>query len=269
MTTVTCITTCKGRLEHLRQSLPRLMALKGAEVIVVDYDCPQGTAAWVAEAHPRAQVVKVEDRPIFNLSKARNLGAAAATTPWLLFIDADALADPALLEQVTPLMAADVHLVPDPRPWWLWGNLFVPRERYLRVGGYDETFEGWGAEDQDFTDRLALSGCPARIFPGDLLSSLWHDHDLRTQFHATQDVSLNASINALYAQVKLDLMRQRIELTPEGLAGLYADVGRAARQAGRAAPIRLTVTFRDELTGLRRLVSRLSYEMPPLDEAAP
>ncbi len=38
------ITTCKGRLEHLKQTLPAMLAQKDSEVIVVDYSCPHGTA---------------------------------------------------------------------------------------------------------------------------------------------------------------------------------------------------------------------------------
>ena len=60
------VTTCKGRLEHLKQSLPRMAAQAGAEVIVVDYDCPDGAGAWVAENFPAVRVVRVADAPLFN-----------------------------------------------------------------------------------------------------------------------------------------------------------------------------------------------------------
>jgi hypothetical protein len=51
---VSLITTCKGRLAHLKETLPAFLAQgAGCEVIVVDYDCPEGAATWVNANHPR------------------------------------------------------------------------------------------------------------------------------------------------------------------------------------------------------------------------
>ncbi len=75
------ITTCKGRLAHLKESLPAMAAQPGAEVVVVDYDCPEATTAYVREHFPAVKVVKVEGRPHFNNWEARNIGATHATAP--------------------------------------------------------------------------------------------------------------------------------------------------------------------------------------------
>src|ERR1700674_5706017 len=85
------ITTCKGRLGDLKLSLPTFLAQDGAEVIVVDYDCPDGTSAYVARHHPEVRLVAISGRPKFNISHARNLGAAAAMGEFLVFLDADVL----------------------------------------------------------------------------------------------------------------------------------------------------------------------------------
>ncbi|KAB0682629.1 glycosyltransferase family 2 protein [Aureimonas leprariae] len=43
----------------------------------------------------------------------------------------------------------------------LWGLSFaLPRERYLRIGGMDERFAGYGAEETDFACRMADSDLP-------------------------------------------------------------------------------------------------------------
>ncbi|MBK6472014.1 MAG: glycosyltransferase family 2 protein [Betaproteobacteria bacterium] len=87
---VSLITTCKGRLAHLKETLPAFLAQgAGCEVIVVDYDCPEGAATWVNANHPQARVVQVRDAPIFNACKARSRGSAVATGRWLAFVDAD------------------------------------------------------------------------------------------------------------------------------------------------------------------------------------
>ena len=46
---ITFIVPCKGRLEQLKMSLPRLVAQQNSSVIVVNSDCPDGTATWVGD----------------------------------------------------------------------------------------------------------------------------------------------------------------------------------------------------------------------------
>ena len=67
MPLLSIVTTCKGRLHHLRRSLPRFLAQPNTEVIVVDYDCPDGTSDVVAREFPAARVVAVKDRPHFAM----------------------------------------------------------------------------------------------------------------------------------------------------------------------------------------------------------
>lgn len=94
------VTTCKGRLGDLRGSLPSWLAMEGAsyEIIVVYYDCPDGTADtverhradWLASSRATdLRTVRATNRPCFNLNDARNLGLAAARGTATLFIDAD------------------------------------------------------------------------------------------------------------------------------------------------------------------------------------
>ena len=37
------ITTCKGRLENLKHTLPKFLRQENTEVVVVDHDCPDHT----------------------------------------------------------------------------------------------------------------------------------------------------------------------------------------------------------------------------------
>ena len=68
------ITTCKNRLPHLKQTLPLMLRQPRAEVIVVDYGCEQGTAAWVQEHHPAAKLVQVNDDPVFCAAQSEKQG---------------------------------------------------------------------------------------------------------------------------------------------------------------------------------------------------
>src|SRR5579863_6579954 len=89
MPPVSAITTCKDRLANLKQTLPTLMAEPFAEVVLVDYDCPDHAGDWAAATFPDVKVVRVTDAPIFQVAAARNAGAAVASSPWLFFVDAD------------------------------------------------------------------------------------------------------------------------------------------------------------------------------------
>lgn len=49
----------------------------------------------------------------------------------------------------------------EPNAGELWGLSFaLPRERYFRIRGMDETFVGYGGEETDFAARLSASGLP-------------------------------------------------------------------------------------------------------------
>lgn len=256
---LSAITTCKGRLDHLKLTLPHLMALEGCEVVVVDYDCPDGAGDWVRATYPAATVVRVEDRPFFNLSHARNLGAAAATAPWLLLVDADVVVSPGLIGAVRGLLHPGAYLLPEPRPPQLCGTLLVARPDFEAIGGHDEAFEGWGAEDFDFTMRLDRMGLGVRTFPGELLDSVPHDDALRVRFHEVGDRNLNWLINGLYSAAKRDLINQGLHLDPAQAKDLYAGVRAALRRPGGPAPLNVTLPAR-KLLGLDLEVS-LSYRL--------
>jgi hypothetical protein len=258
MPTLSCITTCKSRLDQLEISLPRLLALADAEVIVVDYDCPQGTAAWVRAAHPAARVVKVEDRPDFNLAKARNLGAATASGEWLVFLDVDTLVAPDFGEAIAPLLREGAFLLSKPRPPMLWGALIVPRADFEAIAGYDEAFEGWGSEDEDIIERLTASGLRSETFPGDVLEGLPHSDARRTLHHEIKDHFVNNCINYLYRQAKRDLTRHGSGLTLTERTQIYAEVRRAVLSPAASS---VQVGFRQSKLGDRAVLASLRYEL--------
>ncbi len=94
MSRIAFVTTCKGRLHHLKQTLPLLLAAGPDQIVVVDYACPDGTADWVKENYPQIDVVRVTDDPGWCLPRARNQGASQVDSGWICFIDADIKIDP-------------------------------------------------------------------------------------------------------------------------------------------------------------------------------
>jgi glycosyltransferase involved in cell wall biosynthesis len=174
------ITTCKNRLPHLKQTLPLMLQQPSAEVIVVDYGCEQGTAAWVKEHYPAAKLVEVKDDPVFSIAKARNAGAKIASHEFLCFVDADVFVHLELGEWLELNRNPNgFYVYPVQKEHELNGFVIVAREHFSKIGGYDEAFWGWGGEDKDLYERLAWIGLSKSQVPQGALSPISHGDELR------------------------------------------------------------------------------------------
>lgn len=211
MKDIAFITTCKGRLHHLQQTLPLLVAESAAEIVVVDYGCPQGAGDWVARNCPTVTVVRVEDDPGFCLPRARNLGAQKSTAPWLCFIDADVKVTPGWPQWMADNLDAGCFYRADKvdgeRVLDTWGTVLCSRKGFLDVGGYDEVFRGWGGEDDDLYERLKMAGYAESEYPSRFVDAIKHDDVERTVFHDIKEKRLQFFVNRFYTEAKLDLMK--------------------------------------------------------------
>lgn len=265
------VTTCKGRLDHLKQSLPRLVAVPNTRCIVVDYSCPQHSGRWVQENFPQVHVEFVTDDPEFCLSRARNFGANAVTSPWVCFVDADILIQPeftAWLEQPRNPKGIYGAGISDASSR---GTMMCAADAFFAVGGYDEVIRGWGGEDDELYLRLREAGGLELAFPPNLLAAIEHDDALRTTFQPIKDRFLQHRINYLYTHLKSDIGRfSPAFLTMEGRRQVMAEASRtvlsAAAQGG-------TIHFEVELAevaipqirqwGMRR---KIIYDTTPVLE---
>ncbi|MDP1611091.1 MAG: glycosyltransferase family A protein [Sulfuritalea sp.] len=239
------ITTCKGRLRHLEESLPRMLAQPACECIVVDYDCPDRAGDWVAEHHPGVRLVRAVDEPIFRHGHARNLGAAMAAAPWLAFVDADTLLAPDYAREVIAQRVPGHYYRPAPLTPDVWGNVVCEKSAFALIAGYDEVMRGWGAEDDDLYLRLAHAGCRPATYSGDLVASVAHDTVDRVRFSDIGDRWVSQRAHALYCHIKFDLMRQAgtVTLPIETRRAIYEEVRRTvvADAAQGAIGSRITV----------------------------
>lgn len=211
MTDFSFITTCKGRLQHLQQTLPLLVQQENSEVVVVDYSCPQKTGDWVEQHHPQVKLIRVTDDEGFCLARARNLGAQASSAPWLIFIDADIRLTGDLLPWLQSRLEPGTYYRAGVTTLDNFGTVACHRDDFARIGGYDEILRGWGMEDNDFYYRLRASGCKQQIFPGEFLDAIPHDDEARTQFSPYKNRWVSQAIAYLYLQMKYDLE----SLTPQ------------------------------------------------------
>lgn len=199
------ITTCRGRLHHLKQSLPGMIGQLPEELVVVDYDCPDGTSGWLASACPQVRTVRETDPRGFSLARARNAGVQAAGASWLCFVDADTLIQVGWLEWLQANASDDTYFVAeDGAVKDATGILVCSREAFLAAGCYDEAIRGWGGEDIDLRKRLSSLGLKVRGFPMRFVQSIPHSDELRDKVLGLSINQLSAR-GALYVEAKFQI----------------------------------------------------------------
>jgi len=178
---VSIITTCKNRLSHLQQTLPLMLQQSQAEVIVVDYGCPQKTGDWVESHYPQVKVIRIDDDPGFKAARARNAGAQIAKGDVLFFVDADILLKTDITKAVMqlPERKPDSFFVDASRRDDIRGTILLPANLFRYLGGYDEAFTDWGGEDGELTDRLQEQGAHWMFLPENYMQSIKHSEDDR------------------------------------------------------------------------------------------
>lgn len=167
-------------LSYLRQTSPDI------KIVISD----QTLAAPVAHVVGVAYGARCVWQPKFVYSPAscKNFGAAAVDTEYMLFVDIDVLPTQHLYSELSLLMEYSdipalwfpVHFLQREAPPYRclarsknlhlrdWTNLidqigfatgiqFFSRNFFSRMGGYDESFRGYGCEDIEMIHRCALA----------------------------------------------------------------------------------------------------------------
>ena len=191
------------RLKQLQAVLDSFYAQSQAklEVILV-----QGGTATETELdlEPGVRTIQMDEPPgsRFNKSRLFNAGVRVATAPYLLLHDADILVPQnyvsscvgvfqqgwdaycpiRFLFYLSQALTADFirdtsesslsTRQPVIRQNFAGGSVAITRKAFDQIGGFDETFEGWGGEDVEFLHRARKT----KFFCGSLTPAmhLWH-----------------------------------------------------------------------------------------------
>lgn len=245
------VTTCKGRLHHLKQTLPSLIKTRCAEIIVVDYNCPDKAADWISENFPLVTVVRVTDDDGFSLPRARNIGAQHVKSPWVVFIDGDVFIHDGwdawiqrYLVKDSMYRAGPVNGTLDPETY---GTFICEKSAFDRIGGYDEAFSGWGGEDEDIYRRLIAAAITRRAYPGTLVSAISHGDEERLRFSDLKDIKLRKIIHEIYMRAKsfyAGISEGREQLTIESRKKILAMITERVTQWDRQGrPVGESIKF--------------------------
>lgn len=229
MNGVSVLTLVRNRDEHLRQLIEgmRRSAFQPDELIVVDMSDVPVTRP---DANFPIRIERLETNGL-PLAQARNVAAAEARSHYLVFLDVDCipmrdcigrLAE--VIEADDAIACADIrYLAPDDacegwqegalllsgrphpvrsfptegvrretNPGLFWSLGFaIRRDTFHAIGGFDETFRGYGAEDTDFGFRALRTGLPL-LFVGGAIACHQHHASFDPPVQHFTDIVRNA-----------------------------------------------------------------------------
>ena len=156
------------------------------ELVVVDNGSEDDTSDVVRRWAGSIPNLRIIDHAPPGAAGARNAGANAAVSEFLLFCDADDIVEPDWLDELVAAVrdadaaagtlevaalndasvvawydsfsASGVVRSPNTLPWARTANLAVRREVFQGIGGFDESFAGAAGEDIAFAWSVQLAG---------------------------------------------------------------------------------------------------------------
>lgn len=189
---VSLICACKNRFNALKIALNSWTSFKEIkEIIIVDWSSDE-PIDHLTKLDSRIKILRVDDKKYFNLAQPLNLAASCATGDYIIKVDCDYIINPyynffekykidnnsfvsgnvALqksyeyldqdgnysinfknisIEEIVEYCNSYNHFFK-----FLKGMLYVSRDNFLKVGGYDEDISDYGWEDTDIVSRLDL-----------------------------------------------------------------------------------------------------------------
>ncbi len=192
---ISLICACKNRYEALRVSLSSWLNFKEiSEIIIVDWSSDD-PINHITKLDSRIKVVRVSDKKYFNQPQPLNLAASIASGDYILKVDTDYVMNPyySFIDGYFPSedsFTSGVHNMKSPEYYdenhqlymidrnsmnddelkeyfdsyspyfkYLTGLLFISKENFNKVGGYNENLGNcYAFEDDEIFQRLRLLG---------------------------------------------------------------------------------------------------------------
>lgn len=198
---VSFCTTCKDRLVHLQQTLPKNLASHAddpdVEFVILNYNSGDSLHEWMRRAcgglieSGRVAYFFNPKPTMFHASHAKNQAFRLARGSILCNLDADNYTGTDFAEYIRRqlqtldflsggVIERDRIIATNVRG--VEGRNVVPRELFWALGGFDEDFSSWGYEDSNLSERMMALSLAGETVHDDFLSCIEHDDELRTRF---------------------------------------------------------------------------------------
>ena len=202
------VTIIKGRRKQLANLLD---SIKASTILPCDIQvvCMDDLAGIITPDGLNVNIHLIKEIHELPLAAARNLGISAAKTGNVIFIDVDCIVSPTLFANLLMSLQADniitayplyLPVMPDTGNYsdlkheavthparehipvgqpvdhlQFWSLLFaIQKQTFEKVGGFDESFIGYGAEDTDFAMTFHKANVQL-IFVSDYVLHQYHD----------------------------------------------------------------------------------------------
>lgn len=196
-------TTCKGRLQHLKETLPKNLAdncdYANCKFLVLDYNSQDGLCEWIQETHQycitggHLVVYSYRGSDVFRMAHAKNMAHRLAILEGadiVVNLDADNFTGRGFAAYVASHFKFGREIHHEDIFMWsrmqkgildrgISGRIAVTKKAFLLAGGYDEQYETWGPDDKDFNHRLRRLGFMPEEIDECFLRAIRHNDKMR------------------------------------------------------------------------------------------
>jgi hypothetical protein len=192
--TVVFCTTCKGRAEHIKETLPANIRdnlnYPRAKFVLLNYSSPDGLEEYIRRNHGhhiesgRLAFYTYPTEGPFRMAHAKNMAHRLGIMEGadiLVNLDADNFTRPEFAEYVAGKLEGHqnrflfAEMVRGVLPRGISGRIAVHRNSFLKAGGYDEKYEKWSPDDKDFNARLRRLGHHGESINHQFLGAITHN----------------------------------------------------------------------------------------------
>lgn len=194
-----CI-TCMNRSGHLKKTLKMNLhynvSYPNIEFILLDYNSTDGLQKWIFKKFKkeltsgRLAYYRTEKPKYFHMANAKNIAHNLASGDIICNLDADNFTGKDFAFYINLVMQKSIDIIGIHGKDFnrisahisdCGGRIFLSKVNFLKLGGYNESFVGWGQEDIEFKKRASLLGLEVEDIPRNFLGSIRHDDSLRSK----------------------------------------------------------------------------------------
>lgn len=188
---ISIFTALKNRTETFQEALKTWIVQEFIdEIIIVDWGSDESIISLINNyQNGKILLAVVPDQPKWILSHAYNLAARLTTKDKILKIDADVKILPGFFEkhplEIGSFYSGNWRTARDENEQRLNGTLYIKREDFFSVNGFNEFIKSYGWDDTDLYQRLVNEGLKRYDFDFDTLYHIPHED--RTTFQDEKD----------------------------------------------------------------------------------
>jgi hypothetical protein len=197
-------TTCKGRAQHIKETLPINIANNpNSKFVLLDYSSDDDLIPYLKQNHrsdissKKLVVYTFRTKDPFHVAHAKNMVARLGIlegADLLVTLDADNFTGPRFEEFIVDkFREPGIFLCPNyeqirslswaeesKRPLrGFAGRLAVRTQDFIKAGGYNEVYNTWRGEDIDFNARMQRMGYTIRHIDNSYLGTIPHNAQMR------------------------------------------------------------------------------------------